>query len=270
MKKSNLLFFISIIAFFLYWQDNKINITSINFQNKKIPKRFNGFRILQVSDIQNKKFGNNQSYLLHYMKKTLPDIIIITGDLIDCNRTNIERTIHFIENAVKIAPIYYVSGNHEYCSGQYKNIIQLLEERGVTLLENKKVLLHKNEEYIELLGISDKKLSPNYRGELKKLLLDKKDSFKILLSHRPENFDAYVQAKIDLSFTGHAHGGQIRIPFIGGLFAPNQGFFPKYTSGVYEKDGYSMIVSRGLGNSIFPFRIFNQPELILVTLNRKE
>lgn len=264
------LLFGTVLFGFYHWQNNTISVTKLTLDNPKIPKEFDGFRILQVSDIQDKCFGKRQSYLLEKIKKLQPDCIVITGDLIDSNRLNLRTSMDFIKGAFSIAPTYYVSGNHEYYSGIYTELIECLKRNHVTVLENDRTILEHHGGKINLLGISDKKQLPNYRGKLKELTKGlKKNEFKILLSHRPEIFDAYAEAEIDLIFTGHAHGGQIRIPFLGGLFAPHQGFFPKYTNGLYQKEKSFMVVSRGLGNSVFPLRLFNRPNLVLMTLKNR-
>ena len=255
---------------FLYWQNNDIVVTKINVVNNKIPKGFEGYKILHISDLQNKTFGKGQKRLLRLAKKAKADAIFITGDLIDRNRTDLDAAMELIHGIVGLAPIYYVSGNHEYSSGVYDDLILLLEAEGVHILENDQTFLERKGDKIDLMGLIDIRANRNYGFVLNKLLKNCKTEFQMLLSHRPEIFDLYVEKSIDVAFTGHAHGGQIRLPFVGGLFSPNQGFFPKYTSGVYEKDGSSMIVSRGLGNSKFPFRIFNRPELIEVTLFKGE
>ena len=176
----------------------------------------------------------------------------------------------FIKQITRIAPVYFVSGNHEHQSGAWEELSDLLVEEGVTVLNNGKSVIERNGETITLLGLADKKVNQHYDKMLHTLMAGQEDSFNILLSHRPELFEAYVQENIDLAFTGHAHGGQIRIPFLHrGIFAPHQGFFPKYTEGMHEKDGTVMVVSRGLGNSSFPFRIFNRPELVEVTLEKE-
>ena len=180
----------------------------------------------------------------------------------------------FINKAVDIAPIYYVSGNHEAWSGKYDQIKQSLKDAGVLILDDTSLELLKGENSIQLLGLSDPDfLTSNYLDgtNTKKLELQLKQwsndiNYKILLSHRPELFSLYIENNIDLIFSGHAHGGQIRLPFLGGLIAPDQGFFPKYTSGPYKNGNTTMFVSRGLGNSIFPFRVFNRPEIVVVTL----
>ena len=145
-----------------------------------------------------------------------------------------------------------------------------LTELGVRVLPNDAVVFERHGERLAIVGIEDPlmgKSVPSMLDEATANVAD--DTFTVLLSHRPEQFDAYVNQEIDVVFTGHAHGGQIRLPFIGGLVAPAQGVFPKYTAGTFEEDETFMVVSRGLGNSVFPFRIFNLPELIVMELQRK-
>ncbi|WP_252229026.1 metallophosphoesterase [Clostridium sp. ZBS15] len=260
--------------FFCIWQNNSIMISKYDYVNSKIPPDFNNFTIAHVSDLHNKMFGKNQIKLLNKVKSISPDIIVITGDLIDRRKYDLDTAIKFVSGAVKIAPVYYVSGNHEAWSGKFPLIKEKLIDMGVYILDDKSFKLSKGSSSIHLFGLSDPDfLTSSYRDgtdiskmeeQLKMWSTDK--NFKILLSHRPELFNLYVQNNMDLIFTGHAHGGQLRIPGIGGLIAPDQGIFPNYTSGGYNKDLYTMFVSRGLGNSIFPIRIFNRPEIIQVTL----
>lgn len=269
---------IILMLLFFYWQDNDIVITRINYTNKKIGNDLNGFKILQISDLHNKEFGKKESRLLKKIAKVKPDIIVITGDIIDGhkNRTNIPIAMEFIRGAVKIAPIYYVTGNHEIWSGVYEDLFNQLKDAGVTILDDKMVSLKKGESSIQLIGLQDPNFFWNQEEShasstdrrLKSILANSQSDniLKILLTHRPELFSIYKMNKIDLAFAGHAHGGQFRIPYIMGLFAPNQGFFPKYTSGKYKDGDTTMIVSRGLGNSTIPIRIFNRPEIVVVTL----
>ncbi|AOR25120.2 phosphoesterase (plasmid) [Clostridium taeniosporum] len=270
---STTMFLISFI-FFCIWQNNSITISKYDYVNSKIPHDFNNFTIAHISDLHNKMFGKNQVKLLNKVKSISPDIIVITGDLIDRRKYDLDTAIKFVSGAVKIAPVYYVSGNHEAWSGKFPLIKEKLMDMGVYILDDKAFKLSKGSGSIHLLGLSDPDfLTSNYMDgtdtskmgeQLTKWSTDK--SFKILLSHRPELFDLYFQNNIDLIFTGHAHGGQFRIPGIGGVIAPDQGIFPKYTSGSYNKGISTMFVSRGLGNSIFPIRIFNRPEIVQVTL----
>jgi hypothetical protein len=245
----------------------------------KIPDSFDQFKIVQISDLHNKLFGKDQEKLLDKDREQMPDSIIITGDLIDQRKYNLHNAMIFIRGAVKIAPVYYVSGNHEAWSGHYETIQNSLIEAGVIVLENSEIDFVKGEDSIKIMGVSDPDFltSSYFEGTDASLLektlnewsIDENVNFRILLSHRPELFDVYHGANIDLVFSGQAHGGQIRLPFIGGLVAPDQGFLPKYTSGSYTEGSTTMYVSRGLGNSIVPQRLFNRPEIVVVTLRSK-
>ncbi|WP_058486519.1 metallophosphoesterase [Defluviitalea phaphyphila] len=261
---------------FFYWQNNDIVITEYDYINSKLPKEFDEYKIVQVSDLHNKNYHGR---LVKKIININPNIIVITGDLIDRRNTKIDVALNFIEEINDIAPIYYVSGNHEQLSNKYEFLKEKLEELNVNIMDDYYIELYKNKDKIGLMGIADPAInqkerdylfasnSQYIRNSIEKLSDNINTDFNILLSHRPEEFEVYTEMKIDLVFAGHAHGGQIRLPFVGGLFAPHQGLFPKYTNGMYTLDETSMIVSRGLGNSIFPLRIFNRPELVVVTLH---
>lgn len=251
---------------FFYWQNNGLVLTELTYKGN-VPDVFDGYKILQVADLQNKVFGQEQSKLLRKMEEAAPDIIVVTGDLLDRNRTDVGEAVSFLQAAKKIAPIYFVSGNHEHQSGEWETLEEDLLREGVTILDNGKSVISRGDASITLLGLADKSVNPYYEQALHTLMAGE-SGLAILLSHRPELFDSYVSEGVKLVFTGHAHGGQIRIPGIGGLFAPHQGFFPKYTSGMYQAGDTAMVVSRGLGNSTFPIRFCNRPELVLVTLER--
>lgn len=269
-----ILILIFIIIVFLFWQNNDIVVTEFEYKNSKIPSEFDGFSILQVSDLHNKRFGENQHKLIKEIENSNADIIVITGDLVDRRKYNLEKAVEFIREAVKYAPVYYVSGNHEAWSGKYDEVKQALLNEGVIVLENDSQAIIKNGNSIKICGVRDPAfLTSGYidgtdTSELESTLKSWSEDpvFKILLSHRPELFDIYKAYNMDMVFSGHAHGGQFRIPFFGGLIAPNQGFFPKYSSGLYEDENTTMFVSRGLGNSIIPIRLGNRPQLIKVIL----
>lgn len=262
---------------FCLWQNNSITITKSDYINSKIPEEFNGFVIAHISDLHNKQFGKDQQYILSKLKNISPNTIVITGDLIDRRKYDLDTAMSFIEGAIDIAPVYYVSGNHEAWSGRYATIVKRLKEAGVHVIDDDVVKLLTGDSSIFMFGVKDPDfLTSSYLEgtdiTAMKEHLEKWSSyegFKILLSHRPELFDLYCQSNMDLIFTGHAHGGQFRIPFVGGLFAPDQGLFPKYTSGSHSKKSSTMYVSRGLGNSIIPIRIFNRPEIVVVTLRTR-
>ena len=231
---------------------------------------------MQISDFHNTKSKNLTNDVIDEIKEQKPNIIVLTGDLIDSNKTDIEVAINFIKKVNNIAPIYYVSGNHEASISSYTKIKEQLTENKVIILDNKTEVLKINESEINLIGIDDPRMayesfvsdSEIIKGELDNAKYDD-NKYTILLSHRPELFDTYVEKELDLVLVGHAHGGQIRIPFIGGIVAPNQGLFPKYTSGIFEKSKTTMVVNRGIGNSILPFRINNRPELVVITINNQ-
>ncbi|MED0989428.1 metallophosphoesterase [Bacillus nitratireducens] len=262
-------------SIFLYLQNNLISITEVNILSNKIPSPFKGYKIVQISDLHNKKFGDNQDILIKKVKSIDPDIIAITGDLIDSKTYDAEVSLQVVRELVKEYPVYFVTGNHEKWSGQYSSLEKELKKQYVTVLRNEHINIQKDGQEIYLLGIDDPEFTSGNHNEgsiVKNEIAKAKnevnpDGYKVLLSHRPEFLNVYTEEKIDLVLSGHAHGGQVRLPFIGGLVAPNQGILPKYTAGLYEKQNTSMIVSRGLGNSIIPQRIFNRPEIVVVQLN---
>lgn len=263
------------LAFYTVWANTALKTTSYTIKSESLPPEFNGFCIAQVSDLHNAEIGENNQKLLSALKKEKPDIIVITGDLIDSRQTNVSTALSFAQSAAEIAPCYYVSGNHESRVSEYAELKEGLEKAGVTVLENESASIAKNGEEITLLGVDDPSFKTDYLfGDLEqnvmstalKNLVKDDGKYKILLSHRPELFDVYAKAKIDLVFTGHAHGGQFRLPFIGGVAAPGQGLFPKYDAGIFTQGVTDMVVSRGIGNSIIPLRINNRPELVVVKL----
>lgn len=212
---------------------------------------------------------------LQILSECEPNIIVITGDLVDAEHTDIDVALDFAKEAVQIADTYYVTGNHEASLSQYDELKAELENTGVVVLEDKAMQLEYNGDDITLIGLSDPSftLKGDMFGEVPAMvdtklrgLIGDKDNYTILLSHRPELFEAYVNCGVDLVLSGHAHGGQFRLPFIGGLVAPNQGLFPKYDAGLYTKGDTNMIVCRGLGNSIIPIRFNNRPEIVLLEL----
>ncbi|MGX5702170.1 metallophosphoesterase [Bacillus cereus] len=260
---------------FLYLQNNLISITEIKITSSKIPSSFKGYKILQISDLHNKKFGDNQDVLIQKMKSIDPDIIAITGDLIDSKSYDAEVSMQLIREMVKKYPVYFVTGNHEQWSGKYNSLEKELKKYGVNVLRNEHVGIRKGEQEINLLGIDDPEFGTGNRDEgniiideIKKAKIEmQSDRYNVLLSHRPEFIKEYTNERLDLVLSGHAHGGQVRLPFIGGLVAPNQGVLPKYTAGLYVEQNTSMVVSRGLGNSIISQRILNRPEIVVVQLN---
>lgn len=270
--------FIIILVIWTAWGNNALMVSEISISGDRLPAAFSGFRIAQVSDLHNTEFGIDSADLLQLLKKCRPDIIVITGDLIDSRHTDVEIALHFAQESVKIAPTYYVTGNHEARCSQYQRLKTGLEAAEVVVLEDDAVPLEQNGEIIRLLGLADPSftIKGDIYGEVPEMVSAKlhdmyiqEDAYSILLSHRPELYETYSACGVDLVLSGHAHGGQFRLPFIGGLVAPNQGLFPKYDAGLYTDGNTNMIVSRGLGNSIIPVRFNNRPEVVLVELFAK-
>ncbi len=263
-----------ILGIWILWGNLTIGTTEYILVNDRIPDGFDGFRIVQISDLHNAQYGTGNSRLLEELSGTSPDIIVITGDMVDYRRTNFEVALAFTKEAISFAPIYYVPGNHEGRLAEYEVFKSDLEKAGVIVLGNQKMQLTRNGSGITLMGMNDPRFREDfpfgdevaYARQTLSDLCGAADGYTILLSHRPELFDLYAEYGVDLAFSGHAHGGQFRLPVVGGLVAPNQGFFPKYDAGLFSENNTTMIVSRGIGHSVLPIRINNRPEIVAVTL----
>ncbi len=274
MLKPILFLLAAVLFLWLYWGNTTIKVTKIRVVSKALPASFAGFVIAHVSDLHNTEFGSKQKNLLKAIAASSPHLIAVTGDLIDSRRTDIKKALTFIEGAAKIAPVYYVTGNHESRIAAYPQFETSLLDQGAVVLRNAGATVKRGDDRIRLWGLDDPTFSREHGRIKNRLITDKalsslakeEDLYTVLLSHRPELFDLYVDHGIDLALCGHAHGGQVRLPLIGGLYAPNQGRFPAYQNGLYQKGSTGMVVSRGLGNSLDPLRINNRPELVVVTL----
>lgn len=264
------------ICIYLYHENTSLKLDKYFIKSTKIPGEFNGYKIAHVSDFHNTKSERLTKSIITKLVKESPDIIVITGDTIDSRRTRIDIAFDFAKQLTKITGVYYVPGNHESRIKEYGLFKEALLNIGVKVLENDNLVINKNGEKINLLGIKDPAFSYESSFDDEKIVKEEierlsynKDLYTMLLSHRPELLKVYTEEKIDLVFAGHAHGGQIRIPFIGGVIAPMQGWFPKVTEGVHKLNNTTMIISRGIGNSLFPFRVNNRPELIIAELKNK-
>lgn len=260
-----------LVALILWiWHGNTVvGETDVTVRSRKLPAAFSGFRIAQVSDLHNASFGSGNQRLAKMLEEAHPDLIAVTGDLIDSgNRT--DAALALMEQAVRIAPVYYVTGNHEAKVESYPAFEERLCETGVQVLHHRSVLLARGGEQLRLIGLDDPAfagLPPEEAvGQALSELAPGDGLYTLLLSHRPDLLELYAAHPVDLVLSGHAHGGQVRLPGIDGLYAPNQGVFPKLASGVHQQNGTALIVSRGLGHNPFLFRVNNPPELVVVTL----
>lgn len=272
-----ILLIIGFLSFLIYKENTTVGVTRYEIMSNEIPDSYDKFSIVQISDLHDAEFGENHLDVVNKVKKITPQAIFITGDFIDSNRYNLEQSLILIQELQFVAPIYYVTGNHEIATQDMDRIKGALEDLGVRVLSNEAdVITLFPDSSIAIGGIDDPLASDLDDDEAVRISIEQAfknipdEMFKILLSHRPEQFDDYAEAGIDVTFSGHAHGGQFRIPGVGGLVSPGQGLFPKYSSGVHEKNDSRLVVSRGLGNSIIPVRLFNQPEIVVVTLQKTE
>lgn len=244
-----------------WWDTNRFDVRTVEIELERLPRAFDGFTILQVSDLHDRAYGRDGLDMIRTMEKLSFDMVAITGDLLDRHLSEKrENGYRFAQEAAKLGPTYYVQGNHEWKIGGWEEIKAELMKRGVRVLDNKKVTYARDGAILDLIGIREKATV----REMQSLISP--GSCSVLLTHRPERIEDYAQTGVDLVLSGHAHGGQVRL--LGrGLFSPDQGVLPRYTSGVYPCGNTKLYVSRGAGNhSFLPPRIFNRPEIDLITL----
>ena len=261
------------LLIWLLWANSSPAATQVTVASGALPGAFEGFKIAHVSDLHNAVFGRENEKLLSLIRAAEPDIIAITGDLIDSRHTDIDSALAFVEAAAEIAPVYYVTGNHE-SRLDFDEIEPRLIAPGARVLRNEAEDVGRGGERIRLAGIDDPSFirtggtaEERAAAELEQLG-DGGGTFTVLLAHRPELVEVYAEYGAGLVLSGHAHGGQVRLPLLGGLYAPGQGLLPEYDSGLYSLGETQMVVSRGLGNSVAPLRVNNRPELVIVTLSR--
>jgi predicted MPP superfamily phosphohydrolase len=247
------------VLFGLFFLENRrIQVTeeTIELTNVRNP-----FRIVQVSDLHNVSFGKNQERLITKIKKCKPDYILVTGDLFNRKRRNAcKNSFAFVREATKLCPVFFAEGNHECALKETgERYIDAIREMGVIVLRD---------EFIDLAAFRLIGLRQYAAPETLSAMLSK-DDLNIVMAHRPELFPIYAGTGADVILSGHAHGGQFRIRHCG-LYAPEQGLFPRYSEGLYQIGRSRLFVSRGLGNTVPVPRVFNTPELCLVSFKRKE
>lgn len=285
IKSALVLLIVIALLLFCSYQNRHLETTYYTYKAEQLGADLEGYRIVQISDLHNVKFGKNNQKLVDRIRECEPDMIVLTGDLVDSNHTNVDRAVQFVDEIVKICPVYYVTGNHEYWleKSEYDELIDGLVSAGVVILDNQVVEISRGDAKFRLVGLDDRSLADgtleallsdesirNNQAEQKEEIADNEDSgekeLTVVLAHEPQYLARYAGTGVDLVLSGHAHGGQFRLPFVGGIVAPDQGFLPEYTAGEYYMNGTEMIVSRGLGNSVIPVRLFNYPEIVCVDL----
>ena len=253
----------ALLGVFIWWNNCALSVSRAEIRADVEE----GIRILHLSDLHGAWFGREQERIAEYAEGFAPDVIVLTGDFVDA-RHDERAAVVLIERLSLIAPVYCVTGNHEELerragTGTYERLLEAVEAmENARFLRGETILL---EGGISLTGADDIPFAggmSGYPAYIEGLGEAAEGEFRVLLAHRPEMFEAYAGAGFDLTLTGHAHGGQIRLPVLGGLAAPGQGILPEYDAGLFEHEsGEMMYVSRGLGNSAFPLRIFNRPEM---------
>lgn len=275
-RKRALCFTLTLFVVFVLvtvWGNLTLSVENFEFESQKLESE-QGFKIAHISDYHNTKIESLNKAVITSLNQQKPDAIFITGDLFDSRKTDIAKSISFVSQIVKIAPVYYVTGNHE-CNvsiadqSAFDDFIDDVKALGVVVLrEDVATISLPNNQKINVYGIFDPLFycsnSTQFTETTERLCSSfdiNQNELNLLLAHQPEQIDKYAEFGFDYVYSGHAHGGQGRL-FGVGLIAPDQGLFPKYTSGLYYNDNTTLVVSRGIGNSIAPVRIFCRPHLI--------
>lgn len=268
---------LSLIATAIYLDNKLLEVSKYEVRSKKIPREFNKFKIIQLSDFHNYSFwGKDNNMVINKITREHPDIIVMTGDMINKYDKNFENFFRLAEVLSDKYEIYYIVGNHEKSlKNNYFNLIMdKLESLGIKILNDKKITIWRDKEHINLYGIDiplifyrTKNKSNNIEPIIDSMLNKcSNKEYNILLAHNPLYFNTYANYDVDLTLSGHIHGGMIRLPFVGAILSPERKFFPKYSSGIYDINNKKLIVSRGMGHSNPGFRLFNMPEILSITL----
>lgn len=247
-------------GWFVWFSNSALTVKKYSVKSHKSPRE--GVRLVHLSDLHAKQFGKGNKRLIAAVAAQRPDFIAFTGDAIHVYRQrDVRVAVALVQELVKLAPVYFVSGNHEMRNKNYRSFSRELSRAGAVVLEN---------EGAEACGIALVGLGcANLRNNKLFGISTDAGAFRLLLAHEPQFITRYALAGYDLVLCGHAHGGQWRIPFTNqGLFAPGQGLFPQLTSGEHVCGSTRMIISRGLGNSEFPLRLFNRPEVLVIEISR--
>ena len=260
-------------AAFLRWSNHSLEVERVSFSSSRLPAGFDGCVIVQLSDLHGALFGENNRDLSDRVRAEGPDYIFLTGDLLDqYRRTPQSYAVDLGRALAEIAPTYFVTGNHEWALRDVGELKDRLEEAGVAVLSNEYTVLERGGDAIVLAGIddpngyADQKTPEELASEVREAF---GDPFWLLLAHRNNYFaPQYSLLGADLVISGHGHGGLIRLPFTDGLISVERTLLPSYTAGFYEENGARLFVSRGLGNSGRTFRLFNRPEVAVLTLER--
>lgn len=271
MKKQQLIYPLIVFAAAAvkaYWDTNHFKVNKVQLQTDKIPAG-KALSILQISDLHNKVFGSNNEKLVQAVKEADADIVVLTGDLISRDTKDFQQVFSLIEEVTAVYDnVFFVSGNHEWDHRKAEGYFNGLRERGVVILDNRNVQVTVKGITVNLAGVDDaatehENLEDAFTGI-------EKGNYTILLSHAPDIVAKYADIPADLILSGHTHGGQVRMPLLGAIIAPGQGFFPKMDKGVFQiSDCQSLYIDSGLGTSRLPVRFLNQSQISLIEINQE-
>jgi len=266
-----LLFLLLIICALLADSKYRLSVTEYEIGSHLLPEAFDGFTIVQLSDLHGAEYGTDNCRLVEKTAKLSPDIIALTGDFIE-SPEQLPVTEALLRQLTDIAPVYFTSGNHDWASGCVNDLKQTVTDCGGIYLSNEAVTLERDGQSIILAGVED----PNSRADmirpdalLQQVSTQNPDKYIVLLAHRNDFVTKYPALPCDVIFTGHGHGGVVRLPLIGGVIGTERNLFPTYDAGLFESGRYTMVVSRGLGDAPLIPRFLNNPEIVTVTLRSK-
>lgn len=264
---------IVLLAIRIYIDNNVFEVSNLSVTDEEIPEAFDKVKVLHISDLHNKSYGEKNEVLLSKIDEIAPDYIFLTGDMVSSHDTDFSVFYDFASKIGAKYSCYYILGNHELDlkNKDRQSICDTLESYNITVLDNEKTVLTRNGEQINLYGMW---YNPKYyiredftEEKMKEIIGTSEEGFNILLSHNPDDFKIYANWGADLTFSGHVHGGMVRLPFVGGIISPNRTLFPEYDAGIYEYQGSELVVSKGMSRGQTGVRLFNQPELIVIELN---
>ena len=263
-----LLALFALAAGFVCWQNFTLQVEPVELFFESLPPQFDGLRVAELSDLHGRSFGKNNVRLLRTLQKARPDMICICGDLFD-EKTDLTMLEPLLTGLTDIAPVYYVTGNHEWQVKNLREILQKMRAWGVTVLENEERVLSRGGAEMVVAGVHDPcgpydmKTPASLVRELRSV---QGNDFILMLSHRNDELAMWSQLGVQLVLSGHCHGGVVRLPFVGGVFGTRRELFPEYDAGVYRQDGTTLFVSRGLGYTNVHFRLFNRPHVPIMIL----
>lgn len=263
-----LLALFALAAGFVYWQNFTLQVEPVELFFESLPPQFDGLRVAELSDLHGRSFGKNNVRLLRTLQKARPDMICICGDLFD-EKTDLTMLEPLLTGLTDIAPVYYVTGNHEWQVKNLREILQKMCAWGVTVLENEGRVLSRGGAEMVVAGVHDPCGPYDMKTPaalVRELRSAQGNDFILMLSHRNDELAMWSQLGVQLVLSGHCHGGVVRLPFVGGVFGTRRELFPEYDAGVYRQDGTTLFVSRGLGYTNVHFRLFNRPHVPIMIL----